>query len=292
MNILCPNCQKMLSIADQYAGQLMKCPLCTDNFTAPLLSAQMGVGAGAAKFASASSSGETTASGPPATGTEDIFKFAGAPAPNAAVPPVANDTGAGKAASSDAASPPSPEIVAGPALPVGYLHTRTIWISPRVVPWIAPAALLLVFILSLFTWVRFYDGKGVPQAPSAWGLAFGENSNLFLSFYLLFFLASFAVATAAVVLPRLELDLPPTVQQFMPYRSGIVAGLVSLAFFFLVLQVVTGLNQESLSNGLLVRTNWFRFAATFHLVAMVTATLDFWLFLRKSRPLPRIDISW
>jgi hypothetical protein len=37
MNLLCPNCQKQLSVGDQYAGQLMKCPLCQGTFTVPTL---------------------------------------------------------------------------------------------------------------------------------------------------------------------------------------------------------------------------------------------------------------
>ena len=35
MNLLCPNCQKMLSVAEQYAGQTMKCPNCAGTFTVP-----------------------------------------------------------------------------------------------------------------------------------------------------------------------------------------------------------------------------------------------------------------
>ena len=35
MNLLCPNCQKMLTVPEQYAGQLMKCPLCAGTFTVP-----------------------------------------------------------------------------------------------------------------------------------------------------------------------------------------------------------------------------------------------------------------
>src|SRR5215470_17975414 len=35
MNLLCPNCQKMLTVPEQFAGQLMKCPLCAGTFTVP-----------------------------------------------------------------------------------------------------------------------------------------------------------------------------------------------------------------------------------------------------------------
>ena len=34
MNLLCPACQKMITVPDQYAGQTMKCPLCSQLFPA------------------------------------------------------------------------------------------------------------------------------------------------------------------------------------------------------------------------------------------------------------------
>src|SRR5439155_11562176 len=37
MNLLCPNCQKMLMVPEQYAGQRMQCPLCSSQFTVPAL---------------------------------------------------------------------------------------------------------------------------------------------------------------------------------------------------------------------------------------------------------------
>lgn len=35
MNLVCPSCQEPLSIPEQYAGQLMKCPACSNHFTVP-----------------------------------------------------------------------------------------------------------------------------------------------------------------------------------------------------------------------------------------------------------------
>src|SRR5438874_2691530 len=37
MKLLCPSCQKELTILDQYAGQQMKCPMCSATFTAPAI---------------------------------------------------------------------------------------------------------------------------------------------------------------------------------------------------------------------------------------------------------------
>lgn len=39
MNLLCPNCQKTLQVPEQFAGQMMKCPLCAGTFTTPGMSA-------------------------------------------------------------------------------------------------------------------------------------------------------------------------------------------------------------------------------------------------------------
>src|SRR5262249_49448655 len=43
MNLLCPNCGKMLTVPEQYAGQMMKCPLCMGTFTVPALPSGAGV---------------------------------------------------------------------------------------------------------------------------------------------------------------------------------------------------------------------------------------------------------
>src|SRR5262245_42053802 len=37
MELHCPNCQQKLNIGDQFAGQLMRCPLCNGTFQAPSL---------------------------------------------------------------------------------------------------------------------------------------------------------------------------------------------------------------------------------------------------------------
>jgi hypothetical protein len=37
MNLLCPSCQRQLQVPEQYAGQLMQCPLCSAQFTVPVL---------------------------------------------------------------------------------------------------------------------------------------------------------------------------------------------------------------------------------------------------------------
>jgi hypothetical protein len=183
-----------------------------------------------------------------------------------------------------------------PSLPA-YAHTTTIWISPRVVPWIGPTSLILGFILSLplFSWLRVLTKESKIEQYSAWGLAFSGHGNGLLFGYVLLLVVAVLFAVAAVVLPRLSIQLPPTIQQIMPWRAGIVGGMTLLAFFFLLLQLVIGLGEETTSaEGVpqAFRTNWLRLAFLVNLAAAVGTALEFWLTLRKSRPLPRIDISW
>src|SRR5438874_10240281 len=111
MDFRCPSCQKDLTVPDEYAGQLMKCPLCQNTFQAPALPPPV-------------------AQAPPATsppagpGTYAVTTEAGPPI----TPPAQQEVPPRK---KEAPTPPPP-------VPTGdYTHTRSIWISPRVVPWLA-----------------------------------------------------------------------------------------------------------------------------------------------------------
>src|SRR6266478_2765113 len=37
MNLVCPHCQKLVTVSDQNAGQMASCPLCNQNFLIPSL---------------------------------------------------------------------------------------------------------------------------------------------------------------------------------------------------------------------------------------------------------------
>src|SRR5262249_39757361 len=120
--------------------------------------------------------------------------------------------------------------------------------------------------------------------------------NTLLLFYMLLLIMAVLLALAAVILPRTTLNLPPAIQQLMPWRSGIVGVGSFLAFFFLVLPPFTCFHQEHLNKEVLpifaYRTNWLRTTVLMQLLGVVGPALEFWLALRKARPLPRIDISW
>src|SRR6266508_2942482 len=116
MNLLCPSCQKMLQVPEQYAGQQMRCPLCNSTFTVPPLP-------------DAPNLAPSPPPPAPAPGAAEVYPLADdhtqPPPPSTAPPPLPSPT--------RAPAPPSPPP------PVGdYTKLRSIVISPRVVPWIAP----------------------------------------------------------------------------------------------------------------------------------------------------------
>src|SRR3989442_1506053 len=150
MNLLCPNCSKMLTVPEQYAGQLMKCPLCSGTFTVPAL---------------------------PPGGSLD------APAP----PP----------------APPQPAFSQTPASSDPY-HLQ-----------------------QLKPFFHFTDDdelatlnkerKDNPIKDNRPGV------SVLLIFYLLFFIATLLATVAVVVLPFVQMQLPPQVQQLLPWKWAIVA---------------------------------------------------------------------
>src|SRR5262249_35588557 len=140
MDFLCPNCQKMLTVPDQYAGTKMKCPLCASTFTAPALA-------------------PPPSSGPPP----------GGPGPFPPPPP----------------PPPPPSVPLPPSLggdrppptppsPGDFRRNFGLPLAPFVVQWIAPAALLGVFLLQVsFSWVGMYPGGYTAASQGAWSSAVG-----------------------------------------------------------------------------------------------------------------------
>jgi hypothetical protein len=105
-------------------------------------------------------------------------------------------------------------------------------------------------------------------------------------------------------------------QAIWPWRAGIVGGAALLALGFLLLQLIVGFGIEHDARirdvatvfkdladifpaqwqgslySFVYRTGWLTLAFWLTVLAVIGATLEFWLALRKSRPLPRVDISW
>lgn len=327
MNLLCPNCQKMLTVPEEFAGQLMKCPLCNGTFTVPGLPS-------------------SAAPPPPPTPAEpDIYTFRQEPLPPPSPPFAPPPPPREPSLPSSTATTPAPPAPKPSLAPEDYQHTLTAWLSPRVLPWIAPVCLLLVFLLQFLDWDGLYPG-GVPaMTGNAWLAAFGtysvdgdlkkvepfisDDKNkpgvsfLTLCYLLLFFPVLF-VTVASVAITMISIKLPPQVEKLMPWRWGIVAALNLILFLFLGLQVVLGFSLDSryrdwidsrMKNQIkenptteerktveaargelldrLQHTFWLRLVVFLHVVAIISAVLMFWIHQRGThRPLPKWELRW
>jgi hypothetical protein len=269
MNLLCPNCQKMLSVPEEYAGQLMQCPLCRGTFQMPAV--PQAAGAAAAPTPPPPPPPPPVSAGAPPT---DPFQFQ-APPPNiysvAAEPPPFEPPPAPprkkKAAPSDEEFIQPVDIhdkAPPPGVPGEYRHAIPIWISPRYLQWIVPGALFLVFLLSFFPWERFSPGGVSIISQNAWQAAFGSYSidedikkekagplekdpggNVPLAFFLILMCIALLLAGGAFALNFLTHNLPPPVRMVRGWRWLIVGAVVGVAFLFLLLQVLIGFSLEA-----------------------------------------------
>jgi hypothetical protein len=312
MNLLCPNCQKMLTVPEQYAGQLMKCPLCAGTFTVPTLP------------------GSPTAEAPP-------------PPPPPA--PVTTEPTASPPPAGSNFQPPAPTTGTSSApVPTGdYRANHAMYFSPKVLPWIVAVSLVLVFVLQFFPWVGIYPG-GVPAVTqNAWGAAFGSwepdpdlkgyidkdlpekdrpGANVLTIFYLLLFIPTLIVTIGVLLLGMGVIPVPAALQNIMPWRWGIVAGLNLLLVFFLLLQLLLGFSIESrwkdsanknveklsslktdqqklaqMGRGMMVdaldRTAALWLAFLLQLVALACAALAYWVNRRPAgAPIPRLALQY
>jgi hypothetical protein len=155
--------------------------------------------------------------------------------------------------------------------PGGYARTTAITLSPRVVPWVAPACLVVAFVLTFFPWVGYFPGGYGVVTQSGWGAAFGMeptvdrvfNKNVewttrtppefkpgagpFLILSLLLLVPAVVAAAAAVALPRLHgrVNLPPQLATLEPWRWLLTTALTLLVLFFLTLQLSVGFSLDN-----------------------------------------------
>lgn len=256
MNLLCPSCQNRLSVPEQNAGQLMKCPFCSKYFSVPALpqAAMANAGPVAPSKVTSQAPSETPSSTPsPSPSLQpDVFTLAREPAAPQTLPPRPNEP----VETRPAPVPQQPAEQTSPPPPTGYERTLTLWISPRVVPWIAPVALFLVLILMFFPWTGVRPGGYVIYTQSALQMIWGGYSvddpdgeqvlqmkdaidaairaNWLMVFYLLLILAALVLAVAPHVQARLAYPLPRIIQELLQWRTLLVLIATLLAFFILL----------------------------------------------------------
>src|SRR5262249_39324787 len=159
-----------------------------------------------------------------------------------------------------------------PTLPTGYTRTAGFSLSPEALQWIAPGALVLSLILTVFSWNGVFPAGHPASTQSAWGALFGRfstdpvadevlryesptgdqkpldklvHSNWLMLIYLPLLMAGVALAVGSALLPKLQLQLPPQAEQLAPWRMAIVAGVAFLLTAMLALQMLRGFGLEN-----------------------------------------------
>jgi hypothetical protein len=245
-----------VTIADDLAGQATFCPACKAAMTAPVLPPMPNMLLDPAPPPSSSASAHVTTSSPSPSepGKESAMT---ASITNPTLPPAPTIS--------------APGAAAHPA-PPNYAHTCGFSISPEVTQWIAPAALVLCLILTLFPWNGVFPGGHSAYTQSAWGALFGGyrfdpvadkilkletpggdqkplgrlvHSNWLMFFYLALLMAGVALSVASALVPRLKIQLPPQVEQLVPWRMAAVAGVAFILTALLTLQMLNGFGLEN-----------------------------------------------
>jgi hypothetical protein len=235
---------------------------------------------------------------------------------------------------STGSSPAVPELSQGsaPSAPGGrplitgdYRPRLVLALHPAVVRWLAPAGLVVLFVLFFFPWLGSELGGRYEYSQSGFGAAFafagspvdqspGYAPWLILEFLLLVLsvVAAAGLVAATLLLPTLKATLPPPVKLVLDHRSYFFGALSLLCFIFLSLQLVMGFPAEhhdftsiapphfkedpaefqAIMHAVLYRTIWLRAAFTVSLLAVLGALADFWLERRVGRPLPKLQVEW
>ncbi|MGH7225293.1 MAG: hypothetical protein ACRELF_18885, partial [Gemmataceae bacterium] len=163
-----------------------------------------------------------------------------------------------------APAPPQP----APLPPQGYQRSIAMSLNGKVLQWIAPICLLLVFVLQFFDWDGLYPGGVAAVTGNAWTAAFGAYSadgdlkthpyvpdikedkhkpgaSVLTIFYLILFFPALLVTIAAVAITMVPIKLPLQVEKLLPWRWGVVTAINLIVFLFLGLQVLLGFSLDS-----------------------------------------------
>jgi hypothetical protein len=329
MELMCPNCTKKLTVQEQFAGQLMKCPLCAGTFMVPGLPSPPPTPPPAPEPAPVA-----PASAPAAVPTADQ-------APPAVV---ATPSAPAELTAPEPLPPPAP---AGSA--TGYQKGYAIYFSPKVLQWVAPIGVVLIFVLQFFPWVDFApDGVSV-FTQNTWQIAFNGGSllddefkettkvlqekagvNVLTIFYLLAFIPTLLLTVASVVQTVAPMKLPPGVTKLAEWRWGLATAVHFLTLLFLVLQAFIGFSFESSyeekvtkefkeaeeklrdikgekekkaahraavaernhAQSAMHRTFWFYLTIDLHMIALASTFIVFWSGQHPGRPSPRLSLEW
>lgn len=319
MNLLCPSCQKQLQVGEQYAGQMMKCPLCSATFTVPVLP-QM----------------PAAVSPPP-------------------VPPQHAVTASSRASSS--ATPKAADYGETPAA-APHAHGLTInprliaWLAPLCLIFIF---ILLFFpwdgmypggvgVVTQTGWQAAFGStsvdekwRGYATREQYWKNIYGDDKaveallspgvSVLMIFFILLLFPTLLAALVSVAISRklLPIEVPAGLAGIWPLRSLLVGGLALLMLVLLMLALASGLPLEQKAveqvkasvaavrdtaptaekndpvrweidqgvrlGGYSLRTTaWLGLVLVLNILAVLGAAADFWIERRGTQPFPRLEL--
>jgi hypothetical protein len=281
MELLCPNCQKKLTVPEQYAGQMMRCPLCQGTFTVPALPSAVPAAESPEPFGSFV---------PPPSPKAETYGVAAEPAVSAApLPPISSETSSAASAASSHSAASAPSL--SPASPsAGYSNVRACSFNPQVVPWVAPGGLVLAFILTWFIWIS-------EAGANAWNIAFGKQGasapwDAIDSLMIFFNILTIFAAVLAIASQLYSMKIIPPMPALKPidtWRPLLVGALAALAWCFFSLKIAIWL----FGHGYVPLNFWGILTWWVYTIAVAGAFLQFWLEQRgPNKPLPRFSMEW
>lgn len=316
MRLLCPYCQKAITVADSEAGKAVNCPECNQQFAAPQLYTP-------------------TPSVPPPPVEKPSF-----PVP-LAVPETYTPE-----PKLDAPQPRLPELPAPDQELSGFHSIRSLTLEPQVIRFIPAAALFVVFVLTFFSWNGLFPGGYSAYTQNAWYGAVGSlgrdavsddemkigddlNTRLHMSWWLLPFLIlmfpALALAFGGLVVDLLKIKIPPNFQTAWKFRPAAIGLFALMMLLFVLAQWASGfalqkavsdkiedrnaekkgqantpekmqrweMNVDSEKGYFHARTTiWLRLAVLANLIAVLAAAVETCLMLRENKPLPRVGLMW
>lgn len=271
MNLLCPSCQKMLQVPDQYAGQQMRCPMCNSIFTVPGLPAPPGPAAAP----------PPPAPPPPPLPPSDPYRGPGGPAE---VEPIM-DLG------SAPPPPPPPWTRPAPIQERDYIKMKSCFISKRVVPWITPICMFLVLIFSFIPWI----GEG-DFSFNVWSLGYGKGADFpkfggpIFIFYTLFIIFGLVASVVFLLMNLGVIPVPPALYKVRAIIAGVFVWSSFLMLFMHVLIHLMSSGKGGQVGGVIWLNLWGLIGWWFHCIAFWALLIQMWLELRgPAAPSPRVD---
>ncbi|MBO0700206.1 MAG: hypothetical protein J2P46_17535, partial [Zavarzinella sp.] len=227
MRLLCPFCQKAITVPDSEAGKAVPCPECGKEFAAPQL---------------------PTPYQPAGNGPRS-------PAPSPPVP----ETYLHEQPTAVTQLPQIEQELSG------YERMVSAALDRKWLRWVAPAALTLVFLLTFFSWDGMFPAGYGAYTQNAWQALFGRvsadavaeaefnkkadldervHSNWWLVLFFFFLFLALVVAWAEPVVELAKINLPEEVRKAWQFRSVILAALTLASLMFLLAQWASGFGLQ------------------------------------------------